>query len=221
MENYYNEVIDEIKKAIENGELEEADYLLKKELSMPYIPQDVEEALHKLKKDVAYAKSDKKDIREESLEDLLSKLSHGKAQSQLAAANALQERNLRSCVEEIQNYLEKDPCPEAAALIIEALAEQEIDDEFTLRKDGIEYTFYGDEVVPVTKSKGLLKTLDLLQDEYLKNPSMFQLAKSILIHKVYLYLPLSYEEEEANYLKEEIVQEIESLLNNLEESNKN
>lgn len=221
MENYYNEIIDEIKNAIEKGEIEEADYLLKKELSMPYIPQDVETELYKLKKDIAYAKSDKRNIREESLEDLLSKLAHGKAQTQLAAANALQDRNLRSCIEDIQRYLEKDPCPEAAALIIEALAEQEIDDEFTLRKDGIEYTFFADEVVPVTKSKGLLKALDLLQDEYLKNPSMFQLAKSILIHKVYLYLPLSYEEEEAEYLKDDVISEIEDLLNKIDENSKN
>ncbi len=221
MENYYNEIIEEIKNAMNKGEIEEADYLLKKELSMPYIPQDVEETLHKLKKDLAYAKSDKRNLHEESLEDLLSKLRHGKAQSQLAAANALQDRNLRSCVEELQNYLGKDPCPEAAALIIEALAEQEIDDEFTLKKDGIEYTFFADEVVPVTKSKGLLKALDLLQDEYLKNPSVFQLAKSILIHKVYLYLPLTYEEEEAEYLKDEIVQEIENLLTEIEENDKN
>ncbi len=221
MENYYNEIIDEIKNAIDQGEIEEADYLLKKELSMPYIPQDVETELYKLKKDIAYAKSDKRNIHEESLEDLLPKLAHGKAQTQLAAANALQDRNLRSCIEDIQRYLEKDPCPEAAALIIEALAEQEIDDEFTLRKDGIEYTFFADEVVPVTKSKGLLKALDLLQDEYLKNPSMFQLAKSILIHKVYLYLPLSYEEEEAEYLKDDVISEIEDLLNKIDENSKN
>ena len=50
MENYYNEIIDEIKNAIDQGEIEEADYLLKKELSMPYIPQDVETELYKLKK---------------------------------------------------------------------------------------------------------------------------------------------------------------------------
>lgn len=50
MENYYNEIIEEIKNAIKKGEIEEADYLLKKELSMPYIPQDVETELYKLKK---------------------------------------------------------------------------------------------------------------------------------------------------------------------------
>ena len=42
MENYYTEIIDEIKTALEKGEIEEAEYLLKKELSMPYIPQEVE-----------------------------------------------------------------------------------------------------------------------------------------------------------------------------------
>ena len=31
MENYYTEIIDEIKTALEKGEIEEAEYLLKKE----------------------------------------------------------------------------------------------------------------------------------------------------------------------------------------------
>ena len=221
MENYYNEVIDEIKSAIQKGEIEEADYLLKKELSMPYIPQDVEEELRKLKKDIAFAKSDKKEMHEESLEDLLSKLAHGKAQTQLSAASALQDRNLRSCVEDIKAYLEKDPCPEAAALIIEALSEQEIDYEFTLRRDGVEFVFFADEVIPVSKSKGFLKALDLLQEEYQKNPSLFQLAKSILIHQAYLYLPLSFDEAEASFIKEQIVEEVETLLNETEENSKN
>ncbi len=221
MENYYNEVLEEIRTAIQKGEIEEADYLLKKELSMPYIPQEVEEELRKLKKDIAYAKSEKKENHEESLEDLLSKLMHGKAQTQLSAASALQERNLRSCVEELKTYLEKDPCPEAAALIIEALSEQEIDEEFTLRRDGVEYVFFADEVIPVSRSKGFLKALDLLQEEYQKNPSLFQLAKSILIHQAYLYLPLSFDEAEASFIKDQIVHEVEDLLNEAEENCKN
>ena len=213
MENYYTEILEEIRNAIKKGEVEEAEYLLKKELSMPYIPLEVEEELRKLKKDIAFAKSDKRNVKEDSLEDLLSKLLHGKAQSQLAAADALQNRNLRSCIDDIKKYLEKDPCPEAAAMIIEALAEQEINDEFILRKNGLEYNFWADEVTPVTKSKGLVKALNLLEEEYQKNPSLYQLAKSILIHKVYMYLPLSYEEYEADYLKKEVIEEVNSLMN--------
>lgn len=217
MENYYTEIIDEIKAALEKGEIEEAEYLLKKELSMPYIPQEIEVEFSKLRKDIAYAKSDKRNIQEESLESLLSKLKSGKAQSQLAAAASLQDRNLRSCIDDIKAYLEKDPCPEAAALILEALAEQEINDEFTLRRNGLEYTFYADEMVPVTKSKGFLKALDLLEIHYQKNPSLYQLAKSILIHKVYLFLPLTYEEYEADSLEKEVIEEVEEALNSMGE----
>ena len=51
MENYYTEIIDEIKTALEKGEIEEAEYLLKKELSMPYIPQEIEVEFSKLRKE--------------------------------------------------------------------------------------------------------------------------------------------------------------------------
>ena len=92
-----------------------------------------------------------------------------------------------------------------------------INDEFTLRRNGLEYTFYADEMVPVTKSKGFLKALDLLEIHYQKNPSLYQLAKSILIHKVYLFLPLTYEEYEADSLEKEVIEEVEEALNAMEE----
>ena len=100
---------------------------------MPYIPIDIEQKLKSYKRELNYRLSDVKEIKEDSLDSLLRKLK-GKPKSQLAAASVLVTRNLRDCLVEIKDYLSKDPCPEAAALLIEGLAEQEISDEFTLIK---------------------------------------------------------------------------------------
>lgn len=212
MENYYDEILQEIEEKIQKGELDDASFLLKKELSMPYIPSDIEQKLFALKKDLTYAKSEKSNSHEESTDDLVFHLMHGRAKTQLSAADALQKKNLRNCVEELQEYLSKDPCPEAAAIIVEALAEQEIDDEFTLRRDGLEYTFFADEVIPVPKSKGFLLAYKELDQKYAKNPSLLQMARTLLIHEAYMYLPLSYEESEVGYLLDLIDTKLNQLM---------
>ncbi|MDD7679754.1 MAG: DUF3196 domain-containing protein [Stecheria intestinalis] len=193
---YYEEIITEIRNAIEEHRYEDAKFLLKQELSMPYIPEDAEAQFQALQKDLRYACEDSQGPEEEPLEVLLSMLK-GKPEAQLAAASRLHDRNLRTCTEEIREYLSHEPYPEAAALLIEALAEQEIGDEFVYTKDGVEYTFWPDAVTPVTRSPGFLEALALLKQWVSRNPSLLETAKSVLVHDAYMNLPLSYEKEEA------------------------
>ena len=163
MTNYYDEILTEIENLIKERKYGDANFLVQKELNMPYIPIDVEQKLKSFKRELNYHISDEKEIREDSLDALLRKLK-GKPKSQLAAASVLVTRNLRECVVEIKDYLSKDPCPEAAALLIEGLTEQEISDEFTLIKNGVEYTFWSDDIIPVHKSEGFLKAQSYLKD---------------------------------------------------------
>lgn len=211
MNAYYTEFMENINDMIEKGQLQEAKFLIDKELELPYLPLDAEETLRKTQKDLVYAIADTKTIQEESLESLLSRLMHGKQAGQLYAAEKLADRNLRSITKQLQAYLQKDPLPEAAALIIDAIAEQEIQEEFVLRRNGLEYTFYGDSVTPVHKSEGFRAIMKELEEVYAKEPSTLQIARSILIHKAYLYLPLSYETSEVGSVVKEIQEEIEQL----------
>ena len=159
-----------------------------------------------------YHLSDEKEIREDSLNSLLRKLK-GKPKSQLAAASVLVTRNLRECLIEIKDYLSKDPCPEAAALLIEGLAEQEISDEFILIKNGVEYTFWSDDIIPIHKSAGFLKAQSYLKD-WLENdhPDFYEMAKTLLIHEVYLFLPLSYDEDEAEDLALTMLKQVSDMM---------
>ncbi|MEG0727423.1 MAG: hypothetical protein RR422_07290, partial [Erysipelothrix sp.] len=48
MNNYYDACIADIERHIKDGKYEDAKYLLRQELSMPYIPQDVQNKLEEL-----------------------------------------------------------------------------------------------------------------------------------------------------------------------------
>ena len=205
--SYYDEILTEINAAIEAGDLDEAAFLLKKELSMPYIPSETEATLTALEKEVRRRRAEKQERGEVSVEKLLNRLK-GKPQSQLSAAAALCGRNLRMITAELQDWLAKDPVPEAAALLIDALAEQEIAEEFTYVKNGIEYSFSPDEVIPVARSKGFRYALELLEDWFVKDPALFEMAKSQLVRTCYLALPLSYEDAEAPELAKQCAMEV-------------
>ncbi|MCR5230327.1 MAG: DUF3196 domain-containing protein [Solobacterium sp.] len=213
--SYYDDVLEEISRALKNNELDEADYLIRKELSMPYIPADAEQRLFAMKKEIQFRKAEKRENTEESLDALLRKLK-GRPQSQLTAAEKLCDRNLRACTDEIRDWLSKDPLPEAAAFIINALAEQEIQDEFVYVKQGVEYSFSGDSVTPVARSEGFLYACSYLENWLGSNPALLEMAKTLLISDAYMYLPLSYEKEEAEIIAYQKAKEICSMMDDQE-----
>ena len=212
MANYYDEILDEIESLMNEGKASEAMAAVKKELAMPYIPPETETKLKKLKRDLQYQISEKSGNTEVSLDVVLEHL-EGSPEEQLASAAALSKRNLRDCLPEIQAWLQKDPFPQAGALIVEAIAEQEIGEEFVWNRGGTEYTFLGDGLTPVSESGGFLKAEKLLE-EWLSNdhPDLFEMAKTLLVHEVYMFLPLSYEEEEGQELALQMVKQVSEMM---------
>lgn len=200
MDNWYEETIAEIKELMEQKKYDQAAGIVEKELSMPYIPCDVEKQLRALQKDIRFGVAENTIIHESSLDQLLDDL-HGDAARQLAAVNALGSRNLRDLTLEIQDYFNSSPFPEAAALLINAIAKQQIEDEFTFVKDGVEYSFFGDCLIPVDECDGYREARKYLNQWFgMKYPSVYELALKVLVHEVYMYLPLSYEEIEGREL---------------------
>lgn len=211
MKGYYEEILEEIEELIHNGSVQEALYTIEKELRMPYIPQETEEKLLELRRDLSSEIAAKAERKEESLETLLKWL-RGTDTQQLNAAGMLGRRNLRDCLMEIRSFLIDDPCPEAAALIIEAIAEQGIRELFIYHNDGVEYEFYGDSVTPCAQSGGFRRALNFLEKWVANdNPSLFAMCRTMLIRKVYMFLPLSYEKEEAFDLALSVLEEVSDL----------
>ena len=210
--SYYDEITETIRQTLQNGDAAAAEALLRQELSMPYIPSDYEKTFRSLYKEVQRMKAEEKPASQRTLDDLLDHL-HQSAQAQLQAAAELRGHNLRSCIEPLQDYLRDDPLPEAAALVIEALAEQKITEPFTLNKDGMTYEFYPDEVILPNEAEGFKEAMHLLEQIYGSNrPDVLHLCRTLLVHDVYLYLPLSYEKEEAAWLVHNTAQQISEMM---------
>ena len=76
----------------------------------------------------------------------------------------------------------------------------------------MEYTFWGDAVTPVSKNQGFREALGMLDDLIGKDPAMLEMARSVLVHQAYLYLPLSYETEEASYIALEAIRQVSELM---------
>ena len=221
---YYEEILEEIKKKMDNKEYEAALLQIKEELAMPYLPLDFEKTLNELKRDVQYQISEESSPKQISIDKILNMLK-GNEKSQLRAVDLLADYNLRDYLPEIKDYLSKDPCEEASALLIELIAEQEIRDEFIMVRNGIEYTFSGDSVVPINESEGFLSALNFLQ-EWVENdyPVLFGMCRSLLIHKCYMELPLGYEKEEGYALATSVIDELADILeddNSIQEIRKN
>lgn len=70
MTNYYDEILTEIEDLIQQAKYGDANFLVQKELNMPYIPVDVEQKLKSFKRELNYRLSDEKEIREDSLDSL-------------------------------------------------------------------------------------------------------------------------------------------------------
>ena len=104
MSGYYDELLEEISRMTEAGELQNALFQIEKELKMPYVPADIEEKLLAMKRELAYRISEKKESSEWPLEKILRMLK-GNDASQLAAASRLASRNLRECTEEIRESI--------------------------------------------------------------------------------------------------------------------
>ena len=125
MNNYYDEILDEIKQLINNGQNDLAYSKILNELNMPYIPSDIEKKLQELYQEVKFVNRKTKVFDDERIEEYLS---HND-ESTLLAIDRLAKLNVRNYLKSIKNFLINDPNKYAAGLLIDILIEQNINDE--------------------------------------------------------------------------------------------
>lgn len=209
MDNYYQQVLDQIRHAMDQKKIDKAQALLEQELHMPYIPSDVEEQFNQLKKELQYRMAEQKKTSTKVDDEELLEMLHGDPHQQVQAAFLLSSLNLRQYQQELDDYLQGQPDPHAAGLLIDAIIEQQIDREWIYRHPQFEYTFYVDGLVPVEKSHAYAYGEKLLQDYVeIHNASIYQYAHSLYISKLYLTLPLTLTHDEVLVEIEQIVQEV-------------
>ena len=197
--SYYDELVKSIQKLISSKDYAEAKRLINNELNMPYIPRDTEE---RLKDFLAMCPNEQANssISDETIIEYLK----GTPEKQLMAVNVLNGKNLRDYLDICNEYLTGDGFINAKVLLVESLVRQEISDEIKLNKDGFEYSFIPRYVMMPEESEGFRVAYDKLKDIFMKNPSMFEMSKSLLYKECLMALPVSYIEEEGDDLADKI-----------------
>lgn len=186
--NYYEEILKEIKEAIDAGEDEKARKLIENELSVSYVPRDVEEKLHEYLKELKSEEYSPKPLSDEDLERYL-KMDEI---HQLMAVEQLNKKNLRDYLDLCQDYLSSDGYINGKVLLIDSLIRQEINCDFSYNDS----TFNPSKIIRVEESEGFLSGLQAIRERFMKDPSMMRMGEQLLYKEVLLALPetLSYDE---------------------------
>jgi len=203
--NYYDELIAEIEKLIEEGEDREAEHLIRNELSMPYVPRDIEEKLKVLLHDLVQKNSLPASLSTEQIEEYLFQ----DELHQLMAVSQLADRNLRNCIELCSRYLKSDGNPNAKAYLLLSLILQEVDADLVLKRNEELIPFNPSKLIPPEDSEGYQTCHEILSERFLKEPSKLKLAEELLYKETLLDLPHLIDAEEGRYLASKITEYLE------------
>lgn len=193
----YQDVIDTIRRLIDDGQLDDALALLEDELSMPYIPPEVEGVLRQLQIH-AKAQLDPKPRASVLTPSQIVAYLNGDEEHQLAAVVGLSALNLRAQIPLLHEAFETLSTRILKSLLVNVCLEQALTDEFTFTDEGMTYTFVPAALTAPHECEGYLSAKALLIG-WLENdnPSMLMLALQQLDHVVLLKLPESIDADEA------------------------
>lgn len=196
MDSYYEDVLKKIKDLMNNGEYAEANKLLEEELAMPYIPSDVEGELIQCYNECRseLRARTQKAYSEDDIEAMLA----GELDEQFLAIEQLKKSNIRNYVDTIQDFLsQKNIHTLARSLLIEAMMEQNITDEFTCEINGLEVCFSPCAIEPVMECDGVNEAVMYLREWFENdNPTFTMMCVETLVKEAYLRLPFTIEEGE-------------------------
>lgn len=196
---YYEDLVPQIEALIKDEKYDKALSLIEKELSLPYVPSDIETKLKDLlklipKDDFVRSLSDEEIIKYLNLDET----------KQLRAVEELNNKNLRDYLDVCNEYLKGNGYINAKVLLIDSLIKQDINEEISMSNNGVDYNFIPKYVMSPECSIGFVKASEILGEKYMKEPSKLELAKQLLYKECLLALPVNYEEDEADQLANKI-----------------
>ena len=195
--NYYEEILNEIEENIDNGQFLEAERLIRNELSVSYIPRDVERKLNEYLSRIRRDSFEKRSLSDEQIEDYLQK----DEIHQLMAVDELNKKNLRNYVDTVQSYLSGDGYLNGKALLIDSLIRQEINCDFIYNGE----IFNPSKIIVPEKSEGFLSALELIRERFMKDPSMMAMAEQLLYKEALMALPETLNKEEGIAIADKII----------------
>lgn len=197
--SYYEELISKLDKFIKNNEFLKAKEIIDNELKLPYIPIDVLNKLNDYKALIP-KESVKFSLNDDEIIDYLK----ANPEKQLIAVECLNKKNLREYIDVCNEYLKSDGFINAKVLLIDSLIKQDIGDDIYFNNDGLEYTFIPKYIMPPEESVGFIVAIKRLNDLFMKEPSMLEMAKSLVYKECLLALPINLDEVEGEQLADSI-----------------
>ena len=195
--NYYEDILNEIEENIDNGQFLDAERLIRNELSVSYIPRDVERNLNEYLSRIRRDSFEKRSLSDEQIEDYLQK----DEIHQLMAVDELNKKNLRNYIDTVQSYLSGDGYLNGKVLLIDSLIRQEINCDFIYNGK----TFNPSKIIVPEKSEGFLSALELIRERFMKDPSMMAMAEQLLYKEALMALPETLNKEEGISIADKII----------------
>jgi len=191
--NYYEEVLAKINQLMETEKYDEALKLIDLELSMPYVPKDLETKLIDYRKAIltVITKTSESNFSGELIFSLL-KNDNLSLDEKIGLLQKLEKVNLRNYLTDVEQFLNSENQNELKTVLIYLLANQEIDHEFSyknsLQKVVINpktYDFEKSELIPLELINHLEK---ILPHEY---PQLLEMGKIVVANLYYKLFPIN------------------------------
>ena len=179
--NYYEDIIAQIKQAIIDKKYENANVLINEELSMPYIPLEIEDQLHELKSQVKLC-NNTQEFTPLTKQQLESALLNGSYDQQAQAVESLNVSNARLYIHLIQQALLSDSVDQEVKVgLVHVLKDQAIDGIYEFKLNGNLLSFNLNEVVDYLQDNQVMTSFDRYIDSIVDdNPSFNQLVKQMV-----------------------------------------
>ncbi len=194
MDSYYDTLIKQCETLIERQDHKEALALLEEELSMPYIPKQVEDKIIALYNECrSVLRLSQQTAKVCDIEELLK----GSLDEQFQAVEQLRSSNIRNHLHVVQEAFDTNENDWIKAFLIEALCEQNVSETFTLQREGLEYTFIPSALTLPRENEAVCQCVEQLREWFEnENPSFLSLCVETLMQEAYLRLPMDIDETE-------------------------
>ena len=200
--NYYETLLEKAEQLLKEGRKEEVRELVEEELKAPYVPQETERRLLEILQEIGPKERAVRQLSDEEIETFL----FDSPEKQLLAVDALNRKNLRSCVGLCERFLQYEKGNlNAKVLLVDSLIRQEIGEEIAMNDDTASYVFIPKYLLPPEESDGFLSALRILKEVFLKDPGMLQISKELLYKETMLKLPVNLDESEGTVIAEDII----------------
>lgn len=198
MNNYYDACIADIERHIKDGKYEDAKYLLRQELSMPYIPQDVQTKLEELSQIVMVENRSGTNYYDDIYE--IENALHGNQQNQIKALLSLERLNIHPNFELLKEWLVSDSFEKwVKQQLLVIMMSQNITEEVTVMMDGETYCLVPSKIESPLEQEAYCECLNELKQVFeSENPSMLILCQEVLEAIVWDQFPNQVNNVDAN-----------------------